>query len=111
MTIKELVGLWQDHAQGRLTKESYSIKLTLEDAAKIDALSEMYPRRNKEELISELLSAALAELERSFPYVAGQEVAMLDEFGDPVYKDKGPTPAFQALTRKHLHLYRDAANS
>ncbi|WP_096087270.1 type 1 pili tip component [Agaribacterium haliotis] len=111
MTIKELAGLWQDHAKGELTEENYSVKLTLEDAAKIAALSDMYPLRTQEQLISELLSAALAELERSFPYIAGKEVAMLDEFGDPIYKDTGPTPAFQALTRKHLNHYREAANT
>lgn len=111
MTIKELAGLWKDHAQGRFTEEQYSINLTLEDAAKIDALSEMYPRRTKEQLVSELLSAALSELETSFPYIAGKEVATVDEFGDPIYKDEGPTPAFQVLTRKHLANYKKAANS
>lgn len=111
MTIKELVGLWEENAQGRLTEDHYQINLTLEDAAKIDALSDMYPRRTKEQLLSELVSAALAELERSFPYIAGNEVATLDEFGDPIYKDTGPTPAFQTLTRKHLARYRQAANS
>ncbi len=111
MTIKELVGLWEDHAQGNLTEETYNVHLTLEDAAKIDALADMYPRRTREQLVSELVSAALAELEQCFPYIAGNEVATLDEFGDPIYKDTGPTPAFQTLTRKHLARYKNAANS
>ena len=110
MTIKELVGLWEDHAQGNLTQETYNVHLTLEDAAKLEALAEMYPRRTRDQLVSELVSAAMAELERSFPYIAGNEVATIDEFGDPIYKDAGPTPEFQNLTRKHLARYK-AANS
>lgn len=110
MTIKELVGFWEDQAQGRLTEEKYSVNLTIEDAAKIDALKEMYPRRTKEQIVSELVSAALAELEQSFPYIAGNEIATIDEFGDPIYKDTGPTPAFLSLTRKHLAAHKQAAN-
>lgn len=112
MTIKELVGSWEEHAQGLLTKESYSVKLTIEDAAKIEALAEMYPRRTADQLVSELVSAALAELECSFPYIAGNEVATVDEFGDPVYKDTGPTPEFLQLSRKHLaRQHKDASVS
>lgn len=107
MNVKSLIGLWEDHAQGTLTQESYQIKLTLEDAARIEALSEMYPRRSKEQLVSELLSASLSELEGSFPYRQGSEITSTDEFGDPIYKDVGPTPHFLTLTRKHLARYRD----
>lgn len=107
MNVKELVGLWENHAQGLLTEQSYQVNFTLEDAAKIEALSEMYPRRTKEQLISELLSASLAELETSFPYEAGSEVASRDELGDPIYKDVGPTPDFLTLTKKHLAKYKD----
>lgn len=110
MTIRELVGLWEDHARGLLTEESYEVKLTLEDAAKIEALSEMYPRRSKEQLISELVSAALADLECSFPYRQGDEVVSHDEEGDPIYRDVGPTSPFQELTRKHMEKHR-AANT
>lgn len=111
MTIKELVGMWEGQAQGLLTDETYAVHITLKDAAKIEALCEMYPNRTREQLISELVSASLAELEVSFPYIAGNEVATIDEFGDPVYKDTGPTPAFLTLTRKHMARYKGAANS
>lgn len=102
MTIRELVGLWEDQAHGLLTQETYDVHLTLADAAKIEALSEMYPRRTKEQLLSEIVSAALSELETSFPYKEGNKVVSVDEMGDPIYNDEGPTPAFQSLTKKHL---------
>lgn len=106
MNVKKLVGLWEEHAQGTLTQESYQINLTLQDAARIEALSEMYPRRTKEQLISELLSASLSDLESSFPYRPGNEVAATDELGDPIYEDIGPTPSYLTLTRKHLARYK-----
>lgn len=108
MNVKDLVGLWEDHAQGVLTEESYQVNLTLADAAKIEALSEMYPRRTKEQLISELVSASLSEIQSSFPYQPGNVVAATDDHGDPIYKDEGPTSNFIELTRKHLSRYKSA---
>lgn len=102
MNLKELVGRWEDQAHGTLTKDTYTVHLSVEDAARIDALSEMYPKRSKEQLISELLSAALAELESSFPYIQGAEVVSTDEMGDPIYSDAGQTPMFLSLTKKHF---------
>ena len=102
MRIKELVELWENNAKHSLTEETYGVHLTIEDAAKLEALSDMYPQRTKEQLLSELVSAALLELESSFPYIAGEEIATHDEFGDPIYKDTGHSPRFQELTRHYL---------
>ncbi len=102
MSLKSLVKQWETQAQGALTKETYEVHLTVEDAAKINALMEMYPKRSKEQLIRELVTAALTELEASFPYVQGSKVVTTDELGDPIYEDVGPTPAFISLTRKYL---------
>ena len=101
MSLKALVNQWEAQAQGALTKETYEVHLTVEDAAKINALTEMYPKRSKEQLIRELVTAALTELEASFPYVQGNKVVSTDELGDPIFEDVGPTPAFITLTKKH----------
>jgi hypothetical protein len=61
----------------------------------------MFPGRTPEQLTTELLSAALAELAAAMPYVAGQRVIATDEQGDPVYEDVGPTPRFMELVRAH----------
>ena len=108
MSVKDLVKIWEGQAHGSLSKDRYSVHLNIEDAAKVDALSEMYPRRSKEQIISELLSAALDELERSFPYIQGSQVVATDEMGDPIYSDDGQTPAFLDLTKKHLSKYKAA---
>lgn len=107
MMLKELVAQWESHAHGVLTKDTYAVHLLVEDAAKIDALAEMYPKRTKEQLISELLSAALGQLEASFPYVQGSTVVATDEMDDAIYEDIGPTPRFMALTKKYLAQHRE----
>lgn len=101
MNITDLMKAWESSASGHLTKKEYRIRLPLSDAAKIAALVEMYPRRNETEIISELLTAALNELERAMPYVQGDKVIARDDQGDPIYEDVGPTPRFLALSRKY----------
>jgi len=101
MKIKALAECWEQQAKATLTTDEYSFRLPLEDAAKIDALAEMYPKRSKSEILSELLSAALDELETSFPYIAGNKVIAKDEMDDPLYEDVGPTPKFMDLSKKY----------
>jgi hypothetical protein len=102
MKIRELVQHWQENAQGRLSTTAYQIHLDLEAAARLAALQEMYPKHHVEELLGELLGAALDELETSLPYVKGSKVVATDEQGDPLYEDIGLTPRFLALSRRHL---------
>jgi hypothetical protein len=101
MKIRELLKAWEGTRPPRLTAESYAIQLPLEDAARIHALAEMYPGVPVEDLLRDLVAAALAELEAAMPYQPGTRIASVDDFGDPVYEDAGPTPRFLELTRKH----------
>lgn len=103
MKIRELAKHWEENAKGRLTKTRYAIHLDMESAARLSALTEMYPKHHPEELLGELIGAALEELETSFPYIKGQHVVATDEEGDPLYEDVGPTPRFLALSRRYLH--------
>ena len=114
MKISTLAKHWENSAKARLTSKEYSLRLPIEDAARIAALSEMYPKRTEEELLSELLSAALDELETSFPYKTGSKVIAEDEQGDPLYEDIGPTPRFLDLSKKFMALLKQdnkAANN
>lgn len=106
MKVGELLHLWEKTGRGGLTEEAFTVRLSVEDAAKIQALAEMYPRRTVSELICDLLSAALADLESSLPYIRGSKIVAVDEEGDPLYEDIGPTPRYLNLTRKHLGQYR-----
>jgi hypothetical protein len=108
MKIRELARHWEQNAKGRLTKTAYSIHLDVEAAARLAALQEMYPKHHPEELLGELIGAALEELETSFPYVRGSRVIATDEEGDPMYEDIGPTPRFLALSRRYLEEMNSA---
>ena len=65
----------------------------------------MYPRRSEAELISELLTAALDDLEKAMPYIPGTEVVSEDEDGNPIYEDVGPTPRFHMLLQKYVQKF------
>lgn len=101
MDIKQLLEEWNKSGKVRLTAREYRIRLSVHDAARIAALADMYPRKTEEQLITELLSAALDTLEAALPYQQGDRVISEDELGDPIYEDVGPTPRFLALARKH----------
>jgi len=102
MKIPNLMRYWEACAGGVPTVSEYRMRLPLHDAARVAALAEMYPMRSEAEILTELLSAALDELEQAMPYVSGSRVIAEDDRGDPIYEDAGPTPRFIALTEKHL---------
>jgi hypothetical protein len=112
VSFKELLDSWRQSAAAPRTVATYAVRLPLDDAAQLAALAEMFPGRSMEQLITELLGAALKELAAAMPYVAGGRVISTDEHGDPVYEDAGPTPRFMELTRLHrrtLELGRQRA--
>ncbi len=109
--IVNLIGQWEKLAGGMMTVREYGVHLSLVDAARVAALADMYPRRSETQLISELLSAALDELETSMPYVQGKQVVSEDEEGNPLYEDVGPTPRFLELSRQYLYAMAKLAGS
>jgi hypothetical protein len=101
VSFKELLQSWHQSAAAPRTATAYAVRLPLDEAAQLAALADMFPGRAPEQLISELLGAALKEVAAAMPYVAGKRVISTDEQGDPVYEDVGPTPRFMALARTH----------
>jgi hypothetical protein len=101
VTFKTLLDTWQQTAAAPRAATEYSVRLPLDDAARLNALAELFPGRTREHLITDLLSAALQEIGACMPYVPGRKVVSTDEQGDPVYEDAGLTPRFNELTRKN----------
>ncbi|WP_111497491.1 MULTISPECIES: pilin assembly protein [Marinobacter] len=102
MKIKDLVKYWDKHARGRLTRDAYEAGLSEQHLARLERLSELYPMKSPQDLIRDLVSAALDELETSFPYVEGTKVVAFDEDGFEIYEDEGLTPRFVSLSQKHM---------
>lgn len=100
MKFKPLLDRWKkDPAPARTAKE-YSIHLTLDDAARLHALGELFPGQPIEVIVTDLLHAALDEIAAAMPYERGPKVISRDDHGDPVYEDIGLTPRFVDLTRQ-----------
>jgi len=99
--FRELLDSWRESAAVPRALQVYQVRLPVDDAARLAALAEMFPGRAPEQLITELLGAALEEVAAAMPYVAGKRVISTDEQGDPVYEDVGPTPRFIELARRH----------
>jgi hypothetical protein len=101
VSFKKLLDDWRESAATPRTVTEYAVRLPVDDAARLQALAEMFPGRTPEQLITDLLGAALQEVATAMPYVAGQKVISTDDQGDPVYEDVGPTPRFMELARKN----------
>ena len=103
MHIKELPKEWASTAQIKKPVMNLSLQLPLELSANLMALKDIYPGRTLEQLLLDLLSAAVDELKETLPYKQGLKVIAEDEFGVPMYQDVGLTPRFLELTQ----YYRD----
>jgi len=100
MKIADLIPRWDAHLRSPLAGRPFSLKLQVRDAARIEALQIMYPDCSEEEILSDLLHAALDELEVAMPYVPGKRIIAEDDQGDPIYEDLGPTPRFYSLSHE-----------
>lgn len=98
MKLVDLVQHWEDHASEPRTEKIYSVQLPKFDAAKIKALAEMFPGRSEEQIITDLLSAALDQLHESLPYRKGEKIIAEDEMGDPIFEDAGLSKQLHNLT-------------
>jgi hypothetical protein len=101
MTFKSLLDAWAAEQEPARTSETYAIHLRTEDAARVHALADLFPGITHERVITDLLSVALEQIEAAIPYVPGDKVIREDDFGDPVYEDKGLTPQFLDLAKKY----------
>jgi hypothetical protein len=101
MRFKELLESWRSTDADPRTAAEYSVRLTVDDAARLHALADLFPGRTREQLITDLLSAALQEVAAAMPYEPGKKVISRDEQGDPVYEDAGLSPRFAQLARKY----------
>jgi hypothetical protein len=106
MKMQQLLARWQSLSRSPGPAIRLCADLDPHDAARLQALVEMYPGCTQQTVMADLLHVALDELEAGMPYVHGQQTGV-DECGDPVYADAGPTPRFLELTRKHLRELQD----
>lgn len=71
MKTSHLHDVWSSPDNNRLVSKQFSFRLPVHIAAKIAALGEMYPQKNRTQIVADLLSAALDNLEQNLPYKKG----------------------------------------
>lgn len=99
MKFKALLDRWKKESAPARTADEYPVRLSLDDASRLHALAALFPGQNVEELITDLLHAALDEVAAAMPYEPGPKIISRDDHGDPLYEDVGLTPRFVELTR------------
>ncbi len=100
MKFKSLLDRWRKETVPTRTAQEYAIRLSLDDASRLHALAALFPGRQIEDFITDLLHAGLDEVAAAMPYEPGPKVISRDDQGDPVYEDVGLTPRFVELTRR-----------
>lgn len=97
--FSELLEQWE--AKRELDRElmTVPISLTRSDKARLQALADVY-EQPLENLMADLLHAALDEAECSIPYVPGEQVIRMED-GDPCYNDAGKMPDYIKARRQH----------
>jgi hypothetical protein len=101
VNFKSLLDHWKKEASPPRTAETYAIRLALDDASRLHALAELFPGAAIENIIGDLLHAALDEVAVAMPYEPGPKITSRDDHGDPIYEDAGLTPRFVELTRQY----------
>lgn len=101
MKAADLVNLWGAPDNTRLTAKQLSFRLPVHVAAKIAALCDLYPNKTRTEIVGDLLSTALLEVEKALPsYESNEEITRLPD-GEVVYLQWGPAVRFRELADKH----------
>lgn len=102
MKAKDLLTIWSAPDNSRLTSKQFSFRLPVHVAAKVAALCEMYPHKSRTQIVADLLSSALADLERAFPKIEGRDAEPNFEDQVVLVEDIGPGNTFRRLANKHF---------
>ena len=106
MQTKDLHAIWNAPDNSRLTAKQYTVRLPIRVAAQLAALSEMYPRKTKTELIGDLLATALDQLAGDLPRTnVGAAPQFTTPDGEEVWNQTGPGVRFEELFKKYLAAF------
>ena len=105
MSAKDLIKLWELRDNSRLTAKQMSIRLPTHVAARVAALCDVFPNKTKTQLIGDLLSSALDEVEKGMEYSLSSEAFDRDPVdGGLLYRIEGPGTKGLYLDSANKHL-------
>lgn len=111
MKTSHLHDIWGGPDNTRLTKQQFSFRLPVHIAAKLAALCELYPTKNRTQIVADLLTAALDDLEENLPEALGDKIERVDHYmaeelgleaGDMLYSMGGARGRFRGLANRHF---------
>jgi len=123
MKTQHLHDIWSAPDNSRLTSKQFSFRLPVHIAAKLAALSDLYPQKNRTQVVADLLTAALDDLEKSLPQTLALEVSGDDAHYEKMYAENhgytyepsyfagGPRVDYRELVNKHyIALEKELGN-
>jgi hypothetical protein len=114
MKASSLHDVWASPDNSRLTPKQFSFRLPIHVAAKIGALCEIYPQKSRTQIIADLLTSALDELEQNLPMALGDPIGGEQEYVErmvadheqreyiQIYSVAGPRARFRWISNKHF---------
>jgi hypothetical protein len=123
MKTAHLHDLWDTPDNARLTTKQFSFRFPVHIGAKISALCEMYPQKNRTQIVADLLTAALDDLEKNLPEELGYLPDDEEQYNDrmtaeesgqeyvPYYTLGGARGRFRNLANQHyVELEKELGN-
>ncbi|HJW54156.1 MAG TPA: hypothetical protein VJ577_02690 [Burkholderiaceae bacterium] len=102
MKASDLVNVWGAPDNTHLTAKQSSFRLPVHVAAKISALCDLYPNKTRTQIVGDLLSAALMDVEKALPSYQGPAChGMVDDQGVELFFAVGPAAQFRERTNHH----------
>lgn len=123
MKTQHFHDVWASPDNSRLTTKQFSFRFPVHIAAKIAALCEMYPQKNRTHIVADLLAAALDDLEKNLPASLGSGLSPEDEDDarmianelheeyEPIYEIGGARGRFRHTANRHyIELEKELGN-
>lgn len=108
MRASDLVTVWSAADNSRLTAKQFLYRLPVHVAAKLAARAKKYPTKSRTQLVGDLLSAAIADVEKAFPSVSGRSIAHDPDTHEEMFEEIGPFARYQYLAE---NFYREMENA
>ena len=111
MNPETLIAFWSAPDNSRLTSKQYTFRLPTHIAAKLHALGDTYPTKTRTQIVADLLTSALKDIDRGMPVVEGRVLGKHPETGEDICELSGQRIAFHALANKHFaEIERELGN-
>lgn len=103
--VKKLIKEWESNSIPTPTVKVLRINLGAHDYARLCALREVYAGRTEEQIVSDLMSTILDEVEETLRYVQGSKFISQVEKGSSMPDDLECTELFEMFNPKYQHVF------